>query len=73
MEQEKWYFRMSVVIIAILSVGPLALPLVWLNPKLSPKSKAIITIVVAVLSYFLFILTKESFKALNAYYQQLFQ
>lgn len=73
MEQGKWYFRMSVVIIAILSVGPLALPLVWLNPKLSPKSKAIITIVVVVLSYFLFILTKESIKALNAYYQQLFQ
>jgi hypothetical protein len=72
MEQEKWYLRTSVVVIALLSVGPLALPLVWLNSKFKAKNKILITIVVSVLSYFLFIWTKESFKALSNYYQQLF-
>lgn len=73
MEQEKWFLRTSVMVIALLTVGPLALPLVWSNPKLNRKNKVLITVIVAVLSYFLFILTKESIKALSAYYQQLFQ
>ncbi|UCF00169.1 MAG: zinc ribbon domain-containing protein [Planctomycetota bacterium] len=29
----KWYFSTPVVIIALLCVGPFALPLVWLNPR----------------------------------------
>jgi hypothetical protein len=35
----KWYFSTSAVVIALLCLGPLALPLVWLHPryKIIPK------------------------------------
>ena len=40
----KWYYSMSALITALLSLGPLALPLVWINPKLQPWLKAAITV-----------------------------
>jgi len=44
-----WYFATPTVVFALLCLGPLALPLVWLNPRYKPVSKAVITaIVVAV-------------------------
>jgi hypothetical protein len=39
-----WYFRASVLVIALLSVGPLALPLVWWHPKLTAMWKVAITL-----------------------------
>jgi len=43
---QKWYFSTSVVVVAILCVGPLALPLVWLNPRYKVVTKLIITAIV---------------------------
>jgi len=42
----RWYFATGVVVIALLCLGPLALPLVWLNPRYKPATKVIITLVV---------------------------
>jgi hypothetical protein len=42
----KWYFFTSAVVIAILCVGPLALPLVWFNPRYKVVTKLVVTIVV---------------------------
>ena len=42
----KWYYNTSMVVLALLCIGPLALPLVWLNPKYKPVTKGIITVVV---------------------------
>lgn len=72
-KQEKWYFKTSVFIIAILSVGPLALPLLWFNPRFSWKGKIIISAVVIILSYYLGILLANSLKSLSSYYQFLKQ
>ena len=33
-------------VLAVLCLGPLALPLVWLNPRYKPAIKAVITIIV---------------------------
>lgn len=49
----KWYFKTSVLVIALLSIGPLALPLLWFNPHLHRRNKIVITIIVLVLTYFL--------------------
>ncbi len=49
----KWYWKTSTLIIAVLSVGPLALPLVWFNPYLNRNRKTIYTIIIIVVSYFL--------------------
>jgi hypothetical protein len=40
----KWYFTTYWVVIAFLCVGPLALPLVWFNPRYKPITKWVITV-----------------------------
>jgi len=47
---KKWYFTTGVVVIALLCLGPLALPLVWLNPRYKLATRAIITMVVLVVT-----------------------
>jgi hypothetical protein len=42
----KWYFATGTVVMALLCLGPLALPLVWLNPRYKPAVKAAVTLVV---------------------------
>jgi len=69
----KWYFKTSSVIIAFLVIGPLALPLVWFNPRFSLRTKIIVTFVVLILTYYLATVVIDSLKAITTYYQQLFQ
>ena len=47
---KKWYFATGTLVMALLCLGPLALPLLWLNPRYKPATKAIITVVVIGLS-----------------------
>jgi uncharacterized membrane protein YvbJ len=44
--ETKWYHMPPAIIISVLCVGPLALPLIWFNPKYSMTSKVIWTIVI---------------------------
>ena len=44
----KWYFNTSVIVIALLCLGPLALPLVWFNPRYSILIKAVVTVAVII-------------------------
>jgi len=46
----KWYYSTPNVVIALVCLGPLALPLVWLNPRYKPATKAIITAIVLVVT-----------------------
>ena len=39
----KWYFTTSAVVITLLVVGPLALPLVWFNPRYKIITKLVVT------------------------------
>lgn len=55
----KWYFLTSVIVIAILCVGPLALPLVWFNPRYKAVTKLVVTIAVIVLTILLSYLTMK--------------
>ena len=71
--QAKWYFRTSLLITALLCIGPLALPLLWFNPNYSRKAKIIATIIIIILSYYLGILLFGSLKSINNYYQQINQ
>ncbi|HIJ52974.1 MAG TPA: zinc ribbon domain-containing protein [Planctomycetes bacterium] len=49
----KWYFSTSVVVIALLCVGPLALSLVWFHPRYKIITKAVITVLVIVFTFLL--------------------
>jgi hypothetical protein len=51
----KWYFSTGTLVIALLSVGPLALPLVWFNPRYKPITKLVLTAVVISLSLLAYI------------------
>jgi hypothetical protein len=42
----KWYYSTYTVVIALLCFGPLALPLVWLNPRYKIITKLWVTAVV---------------------------
>ena len=72
-EQAKWYFRTSSLVIAVLCVGPFALPLLWFNPRFSQKTKIVVSVIVIILSYYLGILFANSLKTINSYYQIIFQ
>lgn len=69
--QVKWYYRMSVFVVAFLCVGPFALPLVWFHPAYSGRKKWLISIVTLAISVILVILTVNAVTTLNVYYRQL--
>jgi hypothetical protein len=71
--EPKWYLKASWVVIAFLCVGPLALPLVWINPRFSQKTKIIVTIIIIILSWYLGSLLINSLKSLKQYYGIIFQ
>lgn len=60
----KWYFSSSVIVIALISVGPFALPLVWFHPLYNRVTKIILTIIIIGFSIWLFILTKDIYVTL---------
>ena len=64
----KWYFRKSFIIIAILTVGPFALPLIWWHPLTTRAWKIGLTIGILVLSWYMFQAIMESMTLLEEYY-----
>jgi hypothetical protein len=42
----KWYFSTSAVVIAVLCLGPLALPLVCLNPRYKTTTKVVVSVLI---------------------------
>ena len=66
-----WYFKKGSFVGAFLLVGPLMLPLVWFNPKMTKSRKALWTAVILVLTYFLALLTMDSLKKIGTYYGQI--
>ncbi len=58
-KKAKWYYSARAVIIALVCFGPFALPLLFLSPKFTTLWKAIIAIMVVVLTVWLTIATKD--------------
>jgi len=70
-KKEKWYFTMPTFVIALLCVGPLALPLCWFNPGFTKQKKIIISIVVIILTYILTVMFTNSVASLKSYYKMM--
>ena len=70
--QYKWYFKTYSLVISFLCVGPIALPLLWFNPRFSPKTKIIISVIIIILSYCIGILVANSLKTISSYYKMIF-
>ena len=60
-----WYFRKSVIVIAVCCVGPLALPLIWWRPQTKRAWKIGLTIGILVLSWLFFRTTLRSIETLR--------
>ena len=71
-EKARWFFKTSTLIILFLCVGPLVLPLVWANPRFNRNTKLIITIIIAIITYFTWIAMARAFKTMSSYYRQAF-
>ena len=67
-EKLPWYFNTTVIVIAILSVGPLALPMIWWHPRLKPAWKVGISVGVLLVTWLLYLATVAT---LNSLRQQL--
>lgn len=63
-KSEPWYLSKKVLVIAFLSVGPLALPLLWINPKISTAQKVLWTIVLVAITWWLIDLSIQSYQRL---------
>jgi len=69
--QGKWYFSSTWIVLGFLCVGPLVLPLVWLNPRIDRTKKIILSVVIIALTvYFVYVLN-NSLKSLKGYYDVL--
>jgi hypothetical protein len=62
-----WYFRKSVIVIAVCTIGPFALPLIWWRPETTRGWKIGLTIVILIITWIFFKITMESIEAIKAY------
>jgi uncharacterized membrane protein YvbJ len=70
-EQRAWYFRTTFIVLALLSVGPLALPLIWWRPGISRSWKIVLTIAILLLTWVLWLGTIKSIHVLEEYFRML--
>ncbi|MFH1156137.1 MAG: zinc ribbon domain-containing protein [Pseudomonadota bacterium] len=70
-ENLQWYFKKSFLILALLCVGPLALPLIWWHPTMTRAWKIGLSLGILVLSWFLFQSTMDAVRTLREYYKLL--
>ncbi|MFA6174635.1 MAG: hypothetical protein WC701_13270 [Kiritimatiellales bacterium] len=68
-----WYLRPGWLVTAVLCVGPLAVPLFWINPNFTLRKKIICTTVVLVVSWAAWILMQRSVRSIEDYYRILDQ
>ncbi len=66
-----WYFKTPVIVIAFLSVGPLALPMVWFHPRYTLLKKVVVTVLAVVLTYYSVVAMSNSMKLLMQLYHDL--
>ncbi len=70
-EKIPWYFKKSTIFIALASVGPLALPLIWWRPNTSMVWKVGLTIGILLLSWAFYLSTMEAIHSIQEYYKLL--
>ncbi len=66
-----WYFRTTFIVLALCSVGPLALPMIWWRPQTTLAWKIGLTIGILLLSWVLYLVTLESLRSIQEYYELL--
>ena len=70
-DSDKWYYKKTTVIMGLFIVGPLALPLIWINPTFSKRNKILITVIIIAISVWLMRSTVTLYKILSEHYEEL--
>lgn len=70
-KKQEWYFRTAFIVIAVLCVGPLALPLIWWRPDTSRTWKIVLTVIILILTWLMVLATMRSVEVLKQYYEVL--
>lgn len=72
-EQKKvgWYHTTWALIVAIVTVGPLALPLVWTHPKYGVQKKVFITVIIVLLTAATIMASVETLKWAKNYMEEI--
>jgi len=70
-ETAKWYFRPMWIFIIFLCIGPLVLPLIIINPNFNRKRKILLSILIILASYVLWIWFSKSLSSIAEYYKQM--
>lgn len=65
-----WYSKTAILVISFLTVGPFALPLVWLHPVYSRRKKILVTGIVLALTCILVAAFVHAVKTILDYYKQ---
>jgi predicted nucleic acid-binding Zn ribbon protein len=65
----QWYFGVPFLVLAVFTVGPLALPLIWFRPRTSQAWKIGLTIAILVLTWLVYLATIYCLHYLKAYCQ----
>jgi len=67
--KRRWYQQTRYLIIGFLVVGPLILPLLWANPRISLKAKITWSVIMVAITYYMTVGLLWSLKQLKEYYQ----
>ena len=70
-EKLPWYFKTSVVVILLLTVGPFALPLIWFHPRYQVATKILVSVIVIILTIWSVQATWELYAKLTEQLKQL--
>ncbi|MGC9194325.1 MAG: zinc ribbon domain-containing protein [Syntrophobacteraceae bacterium] len=69
--ETRWYFGIPFIVLALLTVGPFALPLVWFRPRTTQGWKIAITLGTLVLTWLTYIAVHDTFSMLKQYCRML--
>ena len=47
---KKWYYSTPGLVVLLMIVGPFALPVVWMNPRFKITTKAVITVIILIIT-----------------------
>jgi uncharacterized membrane protein len=64
--ETKWYHKTSTIILALLLVGPFALPLVWQHPTYKTTTKIIVSLIVIVATVLLVYLSNYLYNQITS-------
>jgi len=70
-EKPAWYFRTWIIVCAILTVGPLGLPLLWFRPNTGLRLKIGISVAVIGLTIWMSITVADFYQEMVMHYEKL--